>query len=214
MGRKKWIIIAVTATVVLLVAVIAAIIAAVGLPWGFAREVSAKEAQLRTEFVEAAEQWLGKNSRDGSHKEIIDLYNAHEPLAQNYTVQYDDKWCATFVSATAIVTDLTDIIPTECGCERQIELFKELDSWEENDAYTPLPGDVIYYCSSDKGIGDCEGWSDHVGIVVGTCGHFLKVIEGNVGSTVAYRYLPLNAITIRGYGLPDFDSHINKTPTE
>ncbi len=214
MRKKTWIIIAVIASVVLLVSIAAAIIVTIGLPWGFARDVSQKEAEFRMEFVAAAEAWLGKNSFDGSHKEIIDLYNAHEPLAQNYVVQYNDKWCATFVSAAAIVTDLTKIIPTECGCERQIELFKALGCWEENDAYTPLPGDVIYYSAEDTGSGDCTTWSDHVGIVVGTCGSYMKVIEGNVAGVAAYRYIKIDAKMIRGYGLPDYEALINKTPTE
>ena len=85
MNKKKWIIISIVA-ILGLFAISAAIVAAVGLPWGFARSVSSAEADLRTKFVAAAEQWLGKNSFDGSHKEIIDLYNAHEPLAC-YTIR-------------------------------------------------------------------------------------------------------------------------------
>jgi len=82
-----------------------------------------------------------------------------------------------------------------------------LAAWEEKDDYTPLPGDIIYYCNSDRGLGDCIGWSDHVGIVVGTWGNFIKVIEGNYGGRVAYRYIPINAPTIRGYGLPNFSGN-------
>lgn len=214
MDKRKIILISIASLVVLMIAGIAIWLSVCGLPWGFAREVSDSEAQLRIDYVATAEKWLGKNSHDSSHHEIIDLYNAHEPLAQNYTVTYEDKWCATFVSATAIVCNLTEIIPTECGCERQIELFRQLGRWEENDAYVPLPGDVIYYCSEDTGIGDCKEWSDHVGIVVGTYNSFIKVIEGNVNGTVAYRYMRIDARTIRGYGLPDFTSMTNKTPTE
>lgn len=172
--------------------------------WGFSREIPLSEQIQRKNYVAAAEQWLGSNEADGSHRPIIDLYNAHKPLAQGYTVQYDDEWCATFVSAAAIACGITDIIPTECGCERQIQLFMGLAAWEERDDYTPLPGDIIYYCTSDRGLGDCVGWSDHVGIVVGTWGHFIKVIEGNHGDRVTYRYIPINAPTIRGYGLPNF----------
>lgn len=172
--------------------------------WGFSREIPEAEQAARKAFVSAAEKWLGCNEADGSHRRIIDLYNSHKPLAQGYTVKYDDQWCATFVSAAAIECGITDIIPTECGCERQIQLFMGLGSWEESDGYTPLPGDIIYYCNSDKGLGDCIAWSDHVGIVVGTWGPFIKVIEGNYGGKVTYRYIPVNGPTIRGYGLPNF----------
>ena len=95
-------------------------------PWGFYRKISGSEAALRMQVVQTAESYLGCRESDGSHEAIIDLYNAHEPLAQNYTVQYTDSWCATFVSAVSIRCGLTDIIPTECSCERLIGLFGEL----------------------------------------------------------------------------------------
>ena len=176
-------------------------------PWGFARSVSAEEAALRMRVVEAAENYLGYNEDNGSHRVIVDIYNSHEPLAQDYTVTYEDSWCATFVSAIAIQCHLTDIIPTECGCERQIGLFQELDCWEEKDSYLPLPGDIIYYAWDEKfQFGDCTGWSDHVGIVVGTAGPFIKVIEGNKEDCVDYRYIPMNHPDIRGFALPDYSS--------
>jgi len=177
------------------------------LQWGYATEVSAEEKEARDLFVAAAIQWLGRNSADGSHKEIIDIYNAHEPLAVNYAVQYTDKWCATFVSAVSIQCKYTDIIPTECGCQRQIDLFIALDRWEEADDYVPLPGDIIYYSSDSKAqSGDNTGWSDHVGIVVGTLGNWLKVIEGNMMGAVAYRTMTVGTPDIRGYALPDYKS--------
>ena len=173
--------------------------------YGFHQEVPQQEYERRMALVQAAEEWLGMKESDGSHQQIIDLYNSHEPLAQNYLVQYDDQWCATFVSASAIKAGLTHMIPTECGCQRQIDLFKDLDCWQEDDAYLPLPGDIIYYCRTNKDLtGDCTGWSDHVGIVVGTNGNKIKVIEGNYGDQVGYRYIKKDATIIRGYGVPDY----------
>lgn len=214
MKKNRIILFSIIVFFLLLIAGVVIWLAICGLPWGFSREVPECEAQLRLQFVSTAEQWIGRNGNDGTHHEIVDLYNAHEPLAQNYQVTYSDKWCATFVSAAAIACDLTQIIPTECGCERQIELFRHLNRWEENDAYIPLPGDIIYYSSSDTGIGDCKAHSDHVGIVVGTFGSYIKVIEGNVLNKVAYRYIPVDAVTIRGYALPDYTSFTNKTPMD
>lgn len=174
--------------------------------FGFAREVSEAEAAIRLQVVQTAEGWLGAREADGSHQSIIDLYNSHTPLARGYEVQYTDNWCATFGSAVAISLDLAQIIPTECGCERQIQLFMELDRWEENDNYLPLPGDYIFYAWEDNPIGDCTGWADHVGIVVGTAGPFIKVIEGNKDDDVSYRIILRNDPSIRGYGLPDYSS--------
>lgn len=180
--------------------------------WGFYRKVSAPEEALRLQVVRTAEEYLGYRESDGSHEAIIDLYNSHEPLAQNYTVQYTDSWCATFVSAVSIRCGLTDIIPTECGCERLISLFQALGRWQEDDNYTPLPGDIIFYDWDEKRLGDCTGWADHVGIVVGTKWPFVKVIEGNRDDAVAYRIIPIGEIHIRGYGLPDYAKIAENTP--
>lgn len=199
-----WIILAVIAAVILLT--IGGILLYVHTAdYYFYKTVAPDEAILRSTVVKTAEAWLGANESDGTHKAIIDLYNDYEPLAQNYAVKYDDEWCATFVSAVAITCGVTDVIPTECGCQRQIALFENLGTWNEADDYKPLPGDIIYYCWADTSpTGDCTGWSDHVGIVVGTAGPFMKVIEGNKGGEVAYRYLPLDAPGIRGYAVPDY----------
>ena len=174
--------------------------------WGFAQTVSHEEEALRRQVVTTAESWLGCNEADGSHEAIVDLYNSHTPLARGYAVTYRDSWCATFCSAVAIQLELTQIIPTECGCERQIGLFDDLGRWVEDDSYVPLPGDLIYYSSSDQGVGDCEKWSDHVGIVVGTWYRYIKVIEGNYADRVQYRIIPVDDINIRGFAVPDYES--------
>lgn len=179
-------------------------------PFGYAREVMPGERALRNKAVSTAEGWLGANETDGSHTAILDIYNAHEPLAQGYTVLPEDNWCATFASAAAIECGLTDIVPTECGCERQIGLFRDIGCWEETDTYLPLPGDYIYYDWDAKpDFGDSAGWSDHVGIVVGTCGPFIKVIEGNRDDCVKYRIILRYDYRIRGYGLPDYAEKTN-----
>lgn len=178
-------------------------------PWGFYWKVSPEEAALRMQVVETAQSCLGCKEADGSHRQIIDLYNSHEPLAMDYAVQYTDSWCSTFVSAVAIRCGLTDIIPTECGCERHIGLFQEIGRWVENDSQIPLPGDLIFYDWDMKKPGECTGWSDHVGIVVGTKWPFVKVIEGNKDDMVTYRVIMLNDWQIRGFAKPDYASLVN-----
>ena len=175
--------------------------------YGFAREVSQQEKDNRLEVVSAAEAWLGTLEGFAGHEQLVQLYNSHEPLAQGYELSVDDDWCAAFGSVIAFQTGNTDIIPTECGCERQIGLWQELGRWVEDDGYVPLPGDYIYY-AWDEGwsFGDCTGWADHVGIVVGTAGPFIKVIEGNYDDQVKYRTILINNYQIRGFGLPDYAS--------
>ena len=164
------------------------------------------EKEARQKFVNYAVSYLGCKESNGSHKKIIDLYNSHKPLARNYAVKYTDSWCATFVSAMAIKTGLTDIIPTECGCGQMIQLFQKLDAWEENDAYRPSTGDVIFYDWDDNGVGDDTGWPEHVGIVVSVSGNTIKIIEGNKSDSVSYRELAVNGRYIRGYGVPKYSS--------
>lgn len=156
--------------------------------------------------VEQAKAWIGKKESDGTHKAIVDVYNAHKPLAQGYKVKYTDSWCATFVSAVAIKVGCTDIIPTECSCPRQIELFKKLGAWVESDARTPEPGDIIYYDWDDNGKGDNAGTSDHVGIVEKVANGKITVIEGNYSNAVKRRTLAVNGKFIRGYGVPKYDT--------
>ena len=158
----------------------------------------------RASILNIAITHLDVSEGTSAHKAIIDGYNSHDPLAQGYEVQYDDDWCATFVSFCAIDSGLTDMIPTECGCERQIGLWQDLDRWEEQDTYLPQPGDIIYYDWDVRTLGDSTGWADHVGIVVGTHGPFIKVIEGNKDDSVGYRYIIRWDPRIRGYGLPNY----------
>ena len=161
-------------------------------------------AKTAIDVVAMAQSWLGRREGNGTHKAIIDVYNAHKPLARGYAVKYTDSWCATFVSAVAIKTGCTDIIPLECSCEQMIELFKKIGSWEENDARTPKPGDVIFYDWQDNGIGDNKGWSDHVGIVEKVSGTTITIIEGNKNNAVERRIINVNAKGIRGYGVPKY----------
>lgn len=166
------------------------------------------EQQKRALVVETARAWLGKNAADGTHREIIDLYNAHRPLARGYIVQYTDAWCATFVSAVAIKCNLTDIMPTECGCDAMISLYRShaLSHWEEDESITPKPGDIVFYDWQDSGIGDNRGSADHVGIVSGVSGNVLKVIEGNYANGVGERTLEVNGKYLRGFGIPAYNT--------
>lgn len=164
------------------------------------------EQQARQKIVDIAVAWLGCKESNGTHKQIIDVYNAHKPLARGYKVKYTDAWCSTFASAVAIKAGFTDIIPTECGCEKHINLFQKLGSWVEDDAYTPKIGDYIFYDWDDSGAGDDKGSADHVGIVVSVSGNNLKIIEGNISNSVGYRNIKVNAKYIRGYGVPKYSA--------
>lgn len=165
-------------------------------------------------LVEQARSWLGFNEMDGSHKRIIDTYNAHKPLSRGYKVTYDDAWCATFVSACVIEAGLTDLIPLECGCQEMIRKMKEKGIWVENDAHVPSPGDIIFYDWQDDGRGDNVGYADHVGIVEACDGQIITVIEGNRNDSVSRRSIYVDGKSIRGYGVPKYPTTAPTTPTD
>lgn len=165
------------------------------------------EMELRQKLVKTATAYLGCKESDGSHRKIIDIYNSHKPLAVGYKLSYDaDSWCSAFVSAMSILCGMTDILPTECGCERHVELFKKLGAWVEDDTYVPKLGDVIFYAWNDSGNGDCTDRANHVGIVTSCDGKTITVIEGNISNAVGYRTIGVGSRYIRGYGVPKYSS--------
>lgn len=156
-------------------------------------------------FVETALSWLGAKEGDTRHKEIIDTYNAHKPLARGYALSYSDPWCAAFVSFVSIKCGYTSIIPTECSCSKLIEKFKAIKCYFEDESRTPAPGDVIFYDWEDDGSGDNKGTPNHVGIVAVVNDGKISVVEGNKDNAVAIRNIPVDGQYIRGYAVPAFD---------
>lgn len=164
--------------------------------------------KYRNEMVKLMQSWIGKSEADRTHQEIIDIYNAHRPLARGYKVKYTDAWCATTVSAAAIKLGYTDIIPTECGCGEMIKLFQKIGSWVEDDAYVPKPADVIFYDWNDSGVGENKGYPEHVGVVEIVKDGTITVIEGNYHNSVQRRNIKVNGKNIRGYGVPKYDAEV------
>ncbi len=167
-----------------------------------------------SKVVEQAKAWLGCKESNGTHKKIIDTYNAHKPLARGYKVKYTDAWCATFVSAVAIKVGCTDIIPTECGCGKMRDLFIKLNAWVEDESVTPEPGWIMFYDWDDNGKGDNKGTVEHVGIVEKVVGKKITIIEGNYSNSVKRRTKTVNSRYIRGYGAPKYDKEAAEKPVE
>ena len=160
--------------------------------------------------------WLAqyKGIAEGSeqHKAILKVFN-DSGLCTRYKMTVNDAWCATSVSAAFIASGLSNIFPcVECSCENMINLAISAGIWVENDAYVPDVGDVILYDWDDNGVGDCTGWSDHVGIVVSCDGSTIRVIEGNKSNTVGYRDIAVNGKCIRGFITPHYVAGGSTTP--
>ena len=167
--------------------------------------MTAIEKAWREYVVYLAQSYIGCKESDGSHKKIVDLYNSHKPLARGYALKYTDSWCSGFASAIAIKAGLTDIIPTEVGCEKHVQLFKNhsVSKWEEDGTKAPEPGDYIFY-NWDKSTQPNDSSADHVGIVERVNNNVITTIEGNYSDSVKRRTLIVGAGNIRGYGRPAY----------
>lgn len=157
-------------------------------------------------------QYKGIAEGSEQHKAILKVFN-DSGLCTRYKMTVNDAWCATSVSSAFIASGLTGIFPcVECSCENMINLAINAGIWVENDAYVPDVGDVILYDWDDNGVGDCTGWSDHVGIVISCDGSTIRVIEGNKSNTVGYRDIAVNGKCIRGFITPHYAAGGSTTP--
>ena len=157
-------------------------------------------------------QYEGIAKGSAEHKAILKVFN-DSGLCTRYKMTVNDAWCATGTSAAFIAVGLSNIFPcVECSCENMINLAISAGIWVENDAYVPDIGDVILYDWDDNGVGDCTGWSDHVGIVVSCDGKTIKVIEANRSNSVGYREIAVNGRYIRGFITPHYVAGGSTTP--
>lgn len=151
-------------------------------------------------LIEQLEKWVDIKN----HKPIIDVYNTLTPLPRGYKVSYKDQWCATGLSAAIILTDMEDIIGTECSCGQFIEIFKRKGIWIEDGTITPKRGDIILYNWED-GVQPNDGWAEHIGIVTKVANNKITVLECNYRNSVGYRTIQLGWGYIRGYGRPNYE---------
>lgn len=158
-------------------------------------------------LVEKMTSWVGAVQGDTTHKEIVDTYNSYLPHPRGHKLSYTDAWCAATVSAAAIACGLTDIVPVECSCTKQIEAYQEMGCWIEDDSHVPSVGEQVFYNwddDKDYAVTDCTDGPNHTGIVAAVSGDSFTVLEGNMGSKklCGYREMKVNGRYIRGFGCP------------
>lgn len=145
---------------------------------------------------------LGWNEADYSYRQIIEEYNHLTPLPRGYRLGITDEWCMAFVSYCAFCLDTSrSMFPYECSCGKAIELLKANGMWNECDSHIPSRNDLIFYHWGDNGIGDCNHWPNHVGIVTGVKNDWINVVEGNYNSCVKSRSIPVDWKYTRGFGM-------------
>ena len=184
----------------------------VDMNWYYGKQKQKKEEKKENKGVSAQDiintmaGWIGKSMAKQTHRDIIDIYNNHKPLAVGYKVKYTDDYCDTTLSAAFIKNNAVDLIGgTECGVERHIQLFKKAGIWEQNGSVTPAPGWIITY-NWDDGTQPNDGFADHIGIVEKVEGNTITTIEGNTGNggVVARKTLQVANGNIRGYAKPKY----------
>lgn len=166
------------------------------------------ELELRTEVLALASMYLGCRTGDTSERIIIDAYNSyfkgHYP--RNYVLKYTDSWCQAFVEGVAIMSNLADIFPSECGCQEALNLAKSMGICQAR-TYIPEPADVVYFDNNG------DGWSDHTGYVKLVKDGKLYTIEGNaMGGTCCEKSYDVNDKRIFAYVTPDYERKADFVP--
>ena len=169
----------------------------------------ATEQKLRALVCSIIGSWVGAKRGSKIHKQILQIYNTHRPLARNYVVKVTDPHCATTVSAAFIEAGISKWTGTECSCTNLMNIAKAKGYWVEDDKYSPKLGDACVYDWQDGANfanTDNRGQPDHIGIVTKIGGgRKFTVTEGNInGGRVGVREMSVNGRYIRGFIAPDY----------
>lgn len=156
-------------------------------------QYGAYSAGGRGNALAKAQSWVGCKESNGSHKKIIDVFNNYGPACGK--LSYSAPWCAAFVSAVAISTNNTAVIPVHSYCPAMLSNFQ---SKTYNKKYTPQGADVIFFDWNYNKV------PDHVGMVEKTVGNNVTTIEGNYSDSVKRRTFKKGYSLLLAYGLPKY----------
>ena len=148
----------------------------------------------RDTAVAQAVAWIGCKESNGSHKEIVNIYNSVTNMGK---IGYKTSWCAAFVSAVAINTGNTSVIPVDCYCPRMLNTFRSWGRTADRN-FLPSGGDLIFYDWNNNNV------PDHVGMVYYSTGNQVTTIEGNFSDAVKCRTVSRGGGDILSYGLPAY----------
>lgn len=163
------------------------------------------EDAIRQRVVAEAVKWIGVREGTVEHKRIVDTYNSQGKLPRGYKLQYDDAWCAGFISFLGIVLGISHVILPEVGCGPMIEGYKADGRWMEADDYVPRSGD-IWMADWEAKKGECLGAPNHVELVEWCDGKNIGLVGGNSDNQVKRRTICVEHINTRGFCLPDYAS--------
>ena len=167
------------------------------------------ESELRNKTAGLAEEIAasGKYIKGSAEmQEVIDTYNAHEPLARGVKYSYDiGGYCGVGVSYLFIKTDLSDLIVTECGAYEFMANAKARGQWKPKGTYIPRRGDIIVYAYEQ--IRNGKPYTQfHVGMVTNADANIVDTTEFNVDNRVLMLAHKPNEKAILGYWAVDYAS--------
>lgn len=135
-------------------------------------------------ILDYAVRCIGVREDTPEHHALVDAYNSVRPYPRGYKLEYNDKWCAAFVTVCADKADLKNF-PRECGTG---EMYNHFNTKQYYLVSSPQIMDIIWFTYS------------HVGIIYNITPSHYVTIEGNANNQVLVQYHPIGAKYIKGFG--------------
>lgn len=168
----------------------------------------------RTDIVNIAQSQVGYQEGGSANQLSGEVYGGVNFTEYGRWYGAQNMWCAMFASWCADVAGIsTDIIPKHAYTPDGLKWFRDRGraysrAKVEEGAYTPQPGDLIYFKSSRN-----KNPTNHVGIVSGYSNGTVYVIEGNTssasistnGGTVAQKSYAITNTYIVYICCPDYE---------
>lgn len=145
-------------------------------------------AKTSKEYLDIGKKYLGTKEGSYKHKKIVDMFNSCK--LKTFPISYSDSWCSAFISAMAIESGCTDIIPISANCDEMYKKGVVMGIAIPKDKWIPKMGDIVFY---DWNL---NGELDHVGTVETMSKNIIHVLEGNKNDSVAYRDINYKNATI------------------
>lgn len=145
-------------------------------------------AKTSKEYLDICKKYLGTKEGSSKHRKIVDMFNSSK--LKTFPISYDDAWCSAYISAMAIESGCTDIIPISANCNEMYKKGVVMGIAIPKDKWIPKMGDIVFY---DWNL---NGELDHVGAVETMSKNIIHVLEGNKNDSVSYRDINYKNATI------------------
>lgn len=145
-------------------------------------------AKTSKEYLDVCKKYLGTKEGTNKHRKIVDMFNSSK--LKTFPISYNDAWCSAFISAMAIESGCTDIIPISANCDEMYKKGVVMGIAIPKDKWIPKMGDIVFY---DWNL---NGELDHIGVVETMTKNIIHVLEGNKNDSVAYRDINYKNATI------------------